>query len=62
MERQHNSVWRKSSHSGHDGGECIEVSHIPGGIAVRDSKCPDGPVVMLARGTWRRLIGDLKSL
>ncbi|PLW74149.1 DUF397 domain-containing protein [Streptomyces sp. SCUT-3] len=35
--------WRKSSYSGDTGGECVEVAAVDGGIAVRDSKDPDGP-------------------
>jgi Domain of unknown function (DUF397) len=35
--------WRKSSFSGLNGGECVEVCHDLG--AVRDSKNPDGPVL-----------------
>ncbi|MCD7440636.1 DUF397 domain-containing protein [Streptomyces lincolnensis] len=44
----------KSSYSGGDAGqECVEVaSNIPGTIAVRDSKNPDGPILRLATETW----------
>lgn len=34
------AVWRKSSYSGANGGECVEVGNPPGLIAVRDSKGP----------------------
>ncbi|WP_405998396.1 DUF397 domain-containing protein [Streptomyces sp. NBC_00829] len=37
------AAWRKSSHSGNTGGDCIEVAAQPCRIAVRDSKNPDGP-------------------
>ncbi|XRQ16834.1 DUF397 domain-containing protein, partial [Actinomadura welshii] len=37
-------VWRKSSHSGTQGGsDCVEVGRFPDSIAVRDSKDPEGP-------------------
>ncbi len=38
--------WRKSSHSGSEGGNCVELGyedHEP--IAIRDSKNPDGPTI-----------------
>ncbi|MEU5882086.1 DUF397 domain-containing protein [Spirillospora sp. NPDC047279] len=41
--------WRKSSHSGGDGGQCVELAGIGGGIAIRDSKDPHGPVLQTTR-------------
>jgi hypothetical protein len=40
--------WRVSSFS--DGMNCVEVAAIDGGIAVRDSKDPAGPVLHFTRG------------
>jgi hypothetical protein len=38
--------WKKSSHSGAEGGNCVEVAtNIPGVVAVRDSKNPHGPAL-----------------
>jgi hypothetical protein len=37
--------WRKSSFSGGMDEACVEVAHRPGGMAVRDSKNPEGPVL-----------------
>ncbi|MGH3478876.1 MAG: DUF397 domain-containing protein [Pseudonocardiaceae bacterium] len=37
-------AWRKSSHSGEDG-NCVELAHTPG--AIRDSKNPAGPVLLV---------------
>jgi hypothetical protein len=40
--------WRKSSRSGGNGGQCVEVAvNLPGVVAVRDSKDPDGPALVL---------------
>lgn len=38
--------WRKSSRSGPQGGNCVEVAFLPSGVGVRDSKNPDGPVLV----------------
>ncbi|MFD8975734.1 MULTISPECIES: DUF397 domain-containing protein [unclassified Streptomyces] len=35
--------WRKSSHSGPNGGDCIEVADLTAHVAVRDSKNPEVP-------------------
>ncbi|MFD8448183.1 DUF397 domain-containing protein [Streptomyces coelicoflavus] len=41
--------WRKSSYSGDQGGECLEVAETPHAtVAVRDSKTPAGPILTLA--------------
>lgn len=52
--------WRKSSHSGAQGGDCVEVAGVGGGIALRDSKDPGGPALMLDRGSWRRFTAQIK--
>ncbi|MFH9575480.1 DUF397 domain-containing protein [Streptomyces sp. NPDC017230] len=42
--------WRKSSYSGDQGGNCVEVAELPrhATVAVRDSKNPAGPALTLA--------------
>jgi hypothetical protein len=47
------AVWRKSSYSGQSG-NCVEVArNLPGLVAVRDSKEPDGAKLVVSRETWR---------
>jgi hypothetical protein len=47
------ALWRKSTRSGDNGGNCVEVaSNLPGVVAVRDSKDPAGPVLTFALTTW----------
>lgn len=54
--------WRKSTWSGGDGGECVEVAgDLPGAVAVRDSKNPHGPVLIFAPGEWKSFLGGVKS-
>jgi hypothetical protein len=58
----HSAVWRKSSYSGSNGGQCVEVaSSLPGVIAVRDSKDREGPVLVLAPGAWRAFVAAARS-
>ena len=45
--------WRTSSYSGQSG-NCVEVArNLPGLVAVRDSKVPDGAKLMVPREAWR---------
>ncbi|EFL23826.1 putative toxin-antitoxin system, toxin component [Streptomyces himastatinicus ATCC 53653] len=56
------AVWRKSSHSNQEGGDCVEVGDgITAVVPVRDSKRPDGPVLVFPAGTWTSFIGELKA-
>ncbi|MGI8331843.1 DUF397 domain-containing protein [Actinomadura scrupuli] len=44
------AVWRKSSHSSDDYGQCVELAAVAGVIGVRDSKQGDGgPVLEFSR-------------
>lgn len=53
--------WIKSSHSGANGGDCVEVAlDFPGAVPVRDSKDPDGPVLMVGRGAWAAFTAGLR--
>ncbi|GAA2724748.1 DUF397 domain-containing protein [Actinocorallia aurantiaca] len=46
------SAWRKSSHSGASGDNCVEISGSPTAIAVRDSKDPEGPKLVFGRAAF----------
>jgi hypothetical protein len=55
--------WRKSTRSGSNGGNCVEVAdNLPGVVYVRDSKNPDGAVLTFEPDSWRAFIEDVKSL
>jgi hypothetical protein len=47
--------WRKSSRSTPTGSDCVEVAVLGDAIAVRDSKDPDGPMLLLGRTAWREV-------
>jgi hypothetical protein len=50
--------WRKSTRSNGSGGNCVEVAdNLPGVVAVRDSKDPDGPVLVFEPEAWRAFVG-----
>jgi hypothetical protein len=54
--------WRKSSRSGQDeNSECVELAAIGRQVAVRDSKDPDGPKLMLTASEWSTLSARLKD-
>ncbi|GAA3014857.1 DUF397 domain-containing protein [Streptosporangium longisporum] len=56
------AVWRKSSRSGGNGGQCVEVAtNLPGLVAVRDSKNLDGPKLLLTPATWTSFIDSVKT-
>jgi hypothetical protein len=54
--------WRKSSYSGGNGGTCVEVArNLPNIVAVRDSKNPRGPVLIISRDEWAKFITRLRA-
>jgi len=56
------AVWRKSSRSGNNDGECVEVaSNLPGVIAVRDSKNPTAPALAFGPDEWSAFLGGVKG-
>ncbi|MGW6908220.1 DUF397 domain-containing protein [Streptomyces sp. NPDC054940] len=49
--------WRKSSYSGDQGGECIEIAETPHAtLAIRDSKNPAGPILTLGPAAFTTFI------
>jgi hypothetical protein len=54
--------WRKSSYSANSS-TCVEVApHLPGIIAVRDSKDPAGPALVIGRADWQAFTAALKTV
>jgi Domain of unknown function (DUF397) len=48
-----NLTWRKSSFSANS---CVEVARLPSGVAVRDSKDPDGPLLYYTGAEWKAFV------
>lgn len=54
--------WRKSSHSGSNGGDCVEVAGTSlGVVAIRDSKNPTGPVLIISASDWATFLHAVKT-
>jgi hypothetical protein len=57
-----NLTWRKASYSTSNGGNCVEVARPPApAVAVRDSKNPDGPVLVFTPMQWRAFAAGIKA-
>ncbi|MFH8220712.1 DUF397 domain-containing protein [Streptomyces sp. NPDC018057] len=50
-------TWFKSSYSGTEGGQCVEVAAAPAAVHVRDSKAAAGPVLTVSRAAWAGFVG-----
>ncbi|MFE1863278.1 DUF397 domain-containing protein [Streptomyces anandii] len=50
-------TWFKSSHSGSQGDDCVEVALTEQSICVRDSKDVTGPHFAVGREQWSRFVG-----
>jgi hypothetical protein len=53
--------WHKSSYSGQSG-NCVEVArNLPGLVAVRDLKEPDGARLVVSREAWQLFIRKVRA-
>ena len=54
--------WRKSSYSNGNGGACVEVARdLPGAVAVRDSKDPEGPELIFEPAQWAAFTSRVRA-
>ncbi|MYT07560.1 MULTISPECIES: DUF397 domain-containing protein [Streptomyces] len=51
--------WFKSTYSGDEGGQCVEVAACPHTIHIRDSKKPE-PTLQVTPTTWTAFTTALK--
>ena len=54
------ALWRKSTYSGGNG-SCVEIADLGAAVAVRDSKDPDGPKLILTPGQWHSFTDSIKA-
>ena len=52
--------WRKSSYSGANGGDCVEVASAEG-VAVRDTTDRDGITLEFSAEAWQQFTRRLRS-
>ncbi|WP_282699442.1 DUF397 domain-containing protein [Streptomyces sp. CC219B] len=54
-------AWFKSSYS--DAGQnCLEAAHLPPAIAIRDSKNPTGPALLLPPSAWAPFVAHVRQV
>jgi hypothetical protein len=53
--------WRTSARTGSNYDNCVEVAFVDGAVAVRDSKQPDGPVLVFTPDEWDAFVGGAKD-
>jgi hypothetical protein len=56
-----NLKWTKSSYSGAQGGNCIEVADDDSRVLVRDTKDCTGPMLRFTPDAWRRFAKQVKG-
>ncbi|MEV4256148.1 DUF397 domain-containing protein [Spirillospora sp. NPDC049652] len=53
--------WRKSSRSSQGGQNCVEIADVSPVVAVRDSKDPEGPKLILDAAAWASLTRHVRA-
>lgn len=53
------ATWFKSSYSGGEGNECVEVADLRTQVVVRDSKVPHEHILTLSTGAFATFVGGI---
>ncbi|GGL79559.1 DUF397 domain-containing protein [Streptomyces fumigatiscleroticus] len=51
--------WFRSSYSGSQGDDCVEIAHAPAAVHVRDSKDKEGPRFAVSPSAWGAFLGHV---
>lgn len=54
------AAWRKSSYST-PSGNCVEAAGLADGVALRDSRFPDGPALVFTSAEWDAFLGGVRA-
>ncbi|WP_127503310.1 DUF397 domain-containing protein [Actinoplanes solisilvae] len=56
------AVWHKSTRSGGNGGDCVEVAlNLPDVVAVRDTKNRDGSTLTFTHAEWAAFLAGVRD-
>ncbi|MGH4019861.1 MAG: DUF397 domain-containing protein [Pseudonocardiaceae bacterium] len=55
------TVWRKSSRSSGQNGNCVEIGFLPDQRAIRDTKNLNGATLAFQLNEWHALLNGIKS-
>jgi hypothetical protein len=55
------TTWRKSSYSGGNGSDCVEVGGSGPAVMVRDTKDRGGAALAFGPDAWRRFAATIKD-
>jgi hypothetical protein len=53
--------WRKSTYSGPNGGQCVEVGNAVAGVVVRDTTDRAGATLAIPASVWRALLAEVRA-
>jgi hypothetical protein len=51
-------VWHRSRYCG-EAGSCVEVAKVGDAVAMRDSKNPDGPILLFDQVQWTAFLATV---
>jgi hypothetical protein len=54
------AAWRKSSYST-PSGNCVEAAELTGGVALRNSRFPDGPALVFTSAEWDAFLCGVRA-